>query len=510
MLSKSYLFLRYTTVWGKSRSVLIHAIILGVALLTMEVVADLHLHSKYSRAVSQDMVLPIMAQWAKKKGIDLLTTGDWTHPLWLREIRKELEEAADGIYKLKSQNSKVESEENEPLFLLTVEVSSIYSQGGKVRRIHNLIFSPNFEAAEKINQELLKRGVNLLSDGRPIMGISSRDLLELILGIDKRCLLICCHAWTPWFSLYGSNSGFDSIEECFGDYSKYIYGIETGLSSDPEMNWRIPELENRSILSFSDAHSPAKMSREATVFELEDVTYENVRKAIMMSSITGTTGTTSTTGSKARDTRGTFDTRGTSRILYTVEFYPEEGKYHYTGHRNCNVVQSPQETLEKGEICPVCKRRLTVGVEHRVDELAKEERGRAKLKANSLGIKWHLDPKRIHPPFIKLVPLIEIIAESVGVATTSIKVKEMFNDMCVAFGTELQILLKTQVADIEKAFGPRIAEGIDKVRKGTIVVCPGYDGVFGTVKIWQEGKDVAKDDDAAVPAKKKKEQLGLF
>ncbi|MBI2074953.1 MAG: hypothetical protein HYT83_03910 [Candidatus Levybacteria bacterium] len=265
----------------------------------MEYVADFHLHSKYSRAVSQDMIIPRMAQVAKQKGIDILTASDWTHGLWFKEIRNQLEEQSEGLYKIKyqisnikntNQNSKI-SADRETLFILSTEIASIYTQGGKLRRIHNLIFAPNFEIAEKINKELTRRGCNLMSDGRPIIGISSKNLLELILSIDERAILIPCHVWTPHFGVYGSASGFDSLEEAFGELSKYIYGIETGLSSDPQMNWQIKELENRSILSFSDAHSPAKMGREATVFQLEKPSYENIRKAIMRNSITSTTST---------------------------------------------------------------------------------------------------------------------------------------------------------------------------------------------------------------------------
>src|SRR3990167_6595760 len=308
----------------------------------MEIIADLHLHSKYSRAVSRDMVLPIMTQFAKKKGLNLLTTGDWTHPLWFREIKNDLKETEQGIFSLKESKDK-----NDPRFILSVEVSSIYSQGGKVRRIHSLLFAPNIETAEKMGQALVKRGANISSDGRPIVGLTPRNLLEMLMEIDERCFLIPCHAWTPWFSLYGSMSGFDSIEECFGDYSKYIFGVETGLSSDPSMNWRIKELENRSILSFSDSHSPMKMGRELTVFELQKLTFDNIKKAIMQNS-------------------------KSDKIAYTTEFYPEEGKYHYTGHRNCKIVYSPKDTKEKGKICPVCHKNLTVGVMERVEALANE------------------------------------------------------------------------------------------------------------------------------------------
>ena len=227
----------------------------------MELIADLHLHSKYSRAVSPQMVIPEIARWAKIKGIGLVGTGDWTHPIWLKELRERLEEK-DGVLEMRSEKHGVK-------FLLSTEISSIYSQDGKGRRVHNIILAPSFDTVEKINEGLRKKGANLLSDGRPIIGLSAENLAELVLGVDERCLVIPAHAWTPWFSLYGSKSGFDSINECFGEMGKYIYGIETGLSSDPGMNWRIAELDNRSIVSFSDAHSLPKMGREATVFNLK-------------------------------------------------------------------------------------------------------------------------------------------------------------------------------------------------------------------------------------------------
>ncbi|MDE2591069.1 MAG: hypothetical protein KGL95_15535, partial [Patescibacteria group bacterium] len=242
----------------------------------MQVVADLHLHSKYSRAVSPQMMPPVMSAVGKQKGIDILATGDWTHPLWLREIKNYLTDAEEGLYKIKSPGP----DQEKTRFLLSVEIANIYSQGGKGRRIHNLVFVPSFATAEKINRELMKRGFNLTSDGRPILGMSSKHLLEMVLSIDERSLLIPAHIWTPWFGMYGMQSGFTSLRESFENLADHVYGIETGLSSDPEMNWEIEELRTRSILSFSDAHSPAKMGREATVFELENLSYENIRQAI--------------------------------------------------------------------------------------------------------------------------------------------------------------------------------------------------------------------------------------
>lgn len=435
----------------------------------MQVVADLHLHSKYSRAVSQNMTLPTMVQFAKQKGLDLLTTGDWTHPLWLREIKNQLQEVDQGIYSLKMDDGGSKVDEKDPKFILSVEVSSIYSQGGKVRRIHCLLFASSIETAEKMNQELIKRGANLTSDGRPIVGLTPANLLEMLMGIDKRSFLIPCHVWTPWFSLYGSMSGFDSIEECFGDYSKYIYGIETGLSSDPAMNWRIKELETRSILSFSDSHSPMKMGRESTVFVRKDgnpksqipnpkFSFDDIRLAIMQ------------------------DPKAKFKIGYTTEFYPEEGKYHYTGHRNCKVVYSPEDTKKKGTTCPVCNRNLTVGVMERVEFLASSAEN-ISSKPGKSGIAWITDPTKNHPPFAKLVPLNEIIAEVLSSTPASMKVKSMFDNLTERFGSEFDVLLKTPIDEIAKIAGEKVAEAVLKVRKGSIFISPGYDGEYGIVKI---------------------------
>lgn len=480
----------------------------------MQFVADLHLHSKYSRAVSKDMTLSVMAMYASEKGLQILSAADWTHGLWFKEIRSQLEEAGEGLYKLKSQNvkvkitnqnSKVEDQQKEPLFLLSTEISSIYSQGGRVRRIHNLVFAPNFETAEKINKELVKRGCNLMSDGRPIVGLSSKNLLELILEIDERAMLIPCHVWTPHFGVYGSASGFESLEEAFGDLAKYVYGIETGLSSDPEMNWQIKELQHRSILSFSDAHSPAKMGREATVFELEETSYENIRRAIMRddrSSIQPLT-------SSFKNLSSTVHNLPSNRIIYTIEFYPEEGKYHFSGHRNCKVVFGPEDIKAKGNICPVCKRKLTEGVLYRVQQLANKE-SEVEGKLSPLGIKWYTDKTKNHPPYIKLVPLLEIVAEGVGTSVASQKAKTLFTDLCLAFGSEIEVLLKAPIEKIQSFAGFKVGEGVKKVREGNIGIDPGFDGEYGKVKIWQDESQKLKVKSQNDEKKVEESQMGLF
>jgi len=469
----------------------------------MQLIADLHFHSKYSRAVSQQMVLSEIARWAQIKGIDLLTTADFTHPLWLRELKANLEEAGEGVYKLKIKNEKLKMEEG-PLFIFTTEVSSIYTQNGKLRRIHNLIFAPNLEEAEKIENALAKRG-NVMSDGRPIFGLSAKDLAALVLNTSPDALIVPAHVWTPHFSLYGSESGFDSIEECFGEMARYIYAVETGLSSDPAMNWRIEELDNRSIISCSDAHSGAKLGREATVFEIEDIKklrYEDIRRAIM--------GGITPSSSSQPDTQPITH----PHILYTIEFYPEEGKYHFTGHRSCGVRQSPEETRRLGEICPVCGRHLTVGVMHRVEKLASREikNEKLKIKNDEFGVRWIGYEER--PPYVMLVPLLEILAESLNTIVGGQKAINEYKKLISAFGGvrsegspggEFGVLLKAPISEIAKISGPRVAEGIRKVRAGDIVIEPGYDGFFGVVKIWPGESSSAKATED-----KAKEQLALF
>lgn len=484
----------------------------------MKIIADLQLHSKYSRAVSKDMVVQEIARWARVKGIDLAATGDWTHPLWFRELRASLEEAGEGIYKIKNQilnikntnqNSKIKDEgSKEPHFLLSTEVSCIYSQGGKIRRIHILIFAPSFEVADRINQEFRRRGVNLLSDGRPIMGLTSRQVAELVLGVDERCLLIPAHCWTPWFSLYGSMSGFDSIEECFGDYSKYIYAIETGLSSDPAMNWRIGELENRQIVSFSDAHSGVKLGREATVFELPEVSYENIYKAIRQLGHSAFR--------KINPNSPKAEEPSSPSISYTIEFYPEEGKYHYTGHRDCGVRQTPGETRKLGTTCPVCGKKLTVGVMHRVEQLASREITNSKIQMTNdeHGVKWIKDEGGGRPPYVMMVPLTEILSEVLKSGVSSKKVVSEYEKLTTVLGSEFKILLQIKPEDIEKVSGTKIREAVMKVRGGDIFIDPGYDGVFGKVKIWPAppagGPEKEKDSPAEALAKEGKEQMGLF
>jgi len=472
----------------------------------MHYVTDLHLHSKYSRAVSPQMTLPVMATYARQKGIDILTAADFTHPVWFKEIQAQLQEAEEGLFHLKD-----DKDDRQVRFLLSTEISSIYKQGDKLRRIHNLVFVPSFPTAEKFVKALVSRGCNLNADGRPIVGLSAEALLDLLLSIDDRAFLIPCHVWTPHFGVYGSASGFESLEEAFGSLAKYIYGIETGLSSDPDMNWQIKELMNRSILSFSDAHSPAKMVREATVFDLEEVSYENLRQAIMRLSVIASErsdrGPTRGLASSKRRSQilegiaspqsGKSSWRASSqasrndanRIAYTLEFYPEEGKYHYSGHRNCKVSVGPDEIRSGGTTCPVCQKRMTEGVLYRVQELSDESLlERVQVKENSAGVKWYTDRMHIQPPYVKLVPLLEIVAESLGSTVASQKSKDLYAKLCAELESELHILLKAPIADIEKAGGMKVSFGVTKVRAGAIAIDPGYDGEYGKVQIWEEGE----------------------
>lgn len=483
----------------------------------VEIIADLHLHSRYSRAVSPQMNLLSMQAVAVQKGLDLLSTGDFTHPLWLKEIKGQLEEDGEGIYRLKSQIPKPKSQEiashsfamtkKEVRFVLGTEIATIFTQNGKGRRIHQLVFAPSFETAEKINKELTKRGCNLASDGRPIIGLSSKQLLQLILEIDERSLLIPAHVWTPWFGVYGEKSGFTSLEEAFEDLSPYVYAVETGLSSDPEMNWQVGELHTRSIVSFSDAHSLPKMGREATVFGLESLTYENIRKAIMRPSLM-------VESRKLKvDLEGRVNILQSNRVLYTIEFYPEEGKYHYSGHRKCGVFMTPEEQRAVKSICPVCHRRLTDGVMRRVEELGDQDlrfmiQDARKNQRETQGVQWIEDLRQVHPPFARIVPLPEIIAEVLKRPVSSPKVKALFEELTQKLGSEFDILLKVSVEEVGKIGGEKLGEAIAKVREEQISIKPGYDGVYGTVRIFADDNNpIAKSSNKQMT--KEKKQLGI-
>ena len=424
----------------------------------MRLVADLHLHSKYSRATSKELDVEGLYRWSKIKGINLIGSADFTHPLWFAELKRRLEPLGNGLFRLSSTNNFQQSTNNsEPYYILTSEISSIYSQGGSVRRIHNVILAPSLETVEKINKELAKRG-NLYSDGRPIFGISARDLVALLKVIDPAIEIIPAHIWTPWFSLFGSMSGFDSIEECFGDQAKHIHAIETGLSSDPEMNWRLSGLDDVAIVSAGDGHSGHNLMREATVFELPEPSYDNIIGAIK--------------NSNSVSFRENF--RGSApHIAYTIEFYPEEGKYHWDGHRDHQVRLSPAETKKLNGICPKCQRPVTVGVEYRVEQLADRTIEQAR------------DHGRIRrPPFKKLVQLEQIIAEAIGKGEATKAVRDRYLAMVEQFGSEFAILNDLSLNQLERTVDPRIVEGLRRVREGDISIEPGYDGEYGRVSVF--------------------------
>lgn len=420
----------------------------------MRIIADLHFHSKYSRAVSPKMVIPEIVKWANYKGLDLVGSSDFTHPLWFSELKRDLEDQGNGFYTPRGQAT--------PRFILSAEISSIYSQGGKVRKIHTVVLAPSMAAVEAINKKLGSIG-NLYSDGRPILGISAKDLAKIILDIDPRCMIIPAHMWTPWFSLFGSKSGFDSIQECYGDITPYIYAGETGLSSDPQMNWRLSALDKITLISNSDSHSLQNLGREANVFDAEDENYDyNYICEII----------------RAKDPK---------YFPATIEFYPEEGMYHYDGHRNCNATRlHPDETKKLKGICPVCKKPLTIGVLYRVNELA--DRPEGYVPENF--------PKSIH-----LVPLQEIIAQARGIAKLSKKVQEEYLKIISQAGNEFSVLMDISQEELLRFIEPKIVQGIMNVRNNKVKPIPGYDGVYGIIKVFEEK---AKKDG------RKKEQSQLF
>lgn len=406
-------------------------------------IADLHIHSKYSRATSKDCMPEMLDFWARRKGIQVLGTGDFTHPAWRQELKEKLVPSGEGLYALKSgyrQAEQMAGGDLTPQFIISGEISSIYKKNGRVRKVHNLILLPGLEAAEVISRRLEAIG-NIHSDGRPILGLDSRDLLEIVLTACPQAMFIPAHIWTPHFSLFGAYSGFDDITECFGDLTDYIDALETGLSSDPPMNWRLSALDRFTLVSNSDAHSPANLGREVNLFNTA-LSYPAMAQALK--------------------------NRHTNEFYGTIEFFPHEGKYHYDGHRNCHVCWKPSQTKAAGGICPVCGGQVTVGVLHRVEALADREEGFA-------------PPGAKH--FESLVPLAEVIAASIGSSTASKKVRKKYEDLIHGLGPEFFILREASLPDIEQAAGPCIAEGIRRLRCSQVEIQSGYDGEYGKVKI---------------------------
>ena len=382
--------------------------------------------------------------WARKKGISLIGTGDFTHPVWREELKERLVSEGNGLYRLRDEYVKEESRKfpgEGTRFVVSGEISSIYKKNGKTRKVHNVILLPSLEAADAMAQRLEKIG-NIHSDGRPILGLDSHDLLEMMLDVCPEGILIPAHIWTPHFSVLGAKSGFDSVEECFEELAPYIHALETGLSSDPAMNWRISKLDRYQLVSNSDAHSPSKLGREANLLDI-DCSYEGLYRAIQ-------------TG---------------EGLEGTVEFFPEEGKYHFDGHRKCGVSLSPVEAERLGGICPVCGKKLTMGVDHRVEQLADRAEGFVKK-----------DGKK----YESLIPLPEVISACMGYSTASKKVQGCFEQMIQTLGTEFDILRNVPSEDIKSCAGERIAEGIENVRTGNVKRIPGYDGEYGKIELFDE------------------------
>ncbi|MBI2167307.1 MAG: DNA helicase UvrD [Candidatus Omnitrophica bacterium] len=417
----------------------------------MKIIADFHIHSKYSRATSRQMEVETVALWAEKKGIDLLGTGDFTHPQYFAELQGALAPLGNGFFKLKSRPSPVH-------FILTVEVSNIFSVKGAVKRIHTIIFAPSFETAQKINSQLSRLG-KLGSDGRPIFGFHVKDIVKIALDASADCLIVPAHAWTPWFSVFGSNSGFDSIEECFEEQAKNIFAIETGLSSDPAMNWRLSGLDRITLLSNSDSHSPSRIGREANVFDCEMDYFEIVRAI------------------REKDRK---------KILHTIEFFPEEGKYHYDGHRVCDLVLPPRESKKLNKVCPRCGKKLTIGVLHRVEDLADRPEG---FRPE--------DPV----PFKNMIPLDEILADALGQNVGTKAVDQAYETMVKQIGPELSILFDRSREELAAVSGERVVDGILRVREGRVEIKPGYDGVYGKIKVFKEEEK---------PAASSKRQMEFF
>ena len=412
----------------------------------MEFIADFHIHSKYSRATSRDMDVEHITEWAKLKGITLMASGDFTHHLWLEELKHNFEDLGNGLFRHQGI-----------YFILTSEISSIYSKRGKTYRIHNLIFSPSFKTTDKINETLARYG-NIASDGRPILGLDAAELARIIFDIDENCMVVPGHMFTPWFSLFGSMSGFDRIEDCFEEQTPKIFAGETGLSSDPAMNWRLSALDKFTLISNSDSHSPSKIGREANVFNCE-LDYKTIREVL-----------------KAKDK---------NRFLYTIEFFPEEGKYHFDGHRLCGVRWPPKETRQNNGRCTKCGKPVTVGVMNRVEQLADRPEGFTPATAI---------------PFKHLIPLDEIIAEAKGVGKGSLAVEREYRSVVAKFGTEFEILLRASKEELLKGLPPKVAEGVLRVREGKVNIKAGFDGEYGIISIFG-------DDERP---KETEKQLSLF
>lgn len=417
----------------------------------MTFISDFHIHSHYSRATAKNLNLENLHIAAQLKGISVVGTGDFTHPEWFAELREKLVYDQNGLFRLKPDIAK-QCDKQVPLscrsqvaFMLVTEISNIYKKNGKTRKNHNLIFVPDLDAALRLGSKLSSIG-NIKSDGRPILGLDARNLLEILLETTDRGFFVPAHIWTPWFSLLGSKSGFDSVRECFEDLTSHIYAVETGLSSDPVMNWRVSDLEKLTLISNSDAHSPANLGREANIFDT-DLNYD----AII----------------------GAMKSGNPNHFLGTLEFYPEEGKYHYDGHRKCEISFHPEQTLSHNNICPVCEKPLTLGVLYRVNALSDRPEG--------------VKPANSHP-YDHIIPLADILSEMLRVGPRTKKVLQQYHSILEKLGPELNILTRLSLEKIEEAGIPLLKESIGRMRKNQVDIAPGYDGEFGRIKIFEEGE----------------------
>ena len=415
----------------------------------MTFIADLHIHSPYARAVSKEMIPENLHRWAQLKGLTVIGSGDFTHPTWLTELQDKLEPAEPGLFRLHHElasqmDAKLPERCRAPMrFMLTAEISCIYRRGGRTRKVHNLILAPSFNDVANIIARLSKIG-NLQADGRPILGLDSEELLRILLETAPEALLIPAHVWTPHFSVFGANSGFDSLEECFGELTPHIKAIETGLSSDPPMNWRLSQLEGISLVSNSDAHSPGKLGREANVLATP-LSYYDIVDA--------------------------FVSGDPNRFIGTIELFPEEGKYHYDGHRNCGTRLSPAESNKYDLRCPECGKPVTVGVMHRVSQLTDLPEGHKPYNAL---------------PYWNLIPLAELIARISGVGVNTKSVTTSYFSLLERLGNELFILMQARLAEIESAGNTLLAKAVQRMRTGKIQFSPGYDGEYGTLQLFDE------------------------
>ncbi|MBU2025920.1 MAG: endonuclease Q family protein [Patescibacteria group bacterium] len=410
-------------------------------------ILDLHLHSKYSRGTSPQMDLENIYRWSKIKGIQVVGTGDFTHPQWFREIQKKLEPAEPGLFRLKKTLARKQDKtlpaclkNNQSRFILTAEISNIYKKHDQVRKMHNILVAPDLKTVSQINAELQKIG-NLTADGRPILGLDSKKLLQITLKVNPDSFFIPAHIWTPWFSLFGSKSGFNTIEQAFEELSPHITAVETGLSSDPFMNWRLKALRKITLVSNSDAHSPLKLGREANLLNCP-LNYHEIIKALKTNSV---------------------------KMTGTIEFFPQEGKYHYDGHRSCGIRLTPEQTRRYKGLCPKCGRPVVVGVDYRVNELAD-------FSQNS-------KPKK-HKTVEYIIPLVEILAELKGAKTIGAGVLQKYHEIYSALGDEFSILRTISPKVIKQAGFPNLAIAINRLRRGRVYIEPGYDGVFGIIKVF--------------------------